>query len=461
MRIVVVGGGISGLATGLALKDRAEAQGRPLELTVLESSSRVGGTVGAMREAGFLCETGPNGYLDSRMEIVALVERLGLADRLLVSSDDARRRFVLVDGALQAIPTGPKAFMTSPLLSVGGRIRVATEPWRRRGPGGDESVATFARRRLGPQATERLIDPFVSGVFAGDVETLSVGAAFPKLVELETRYGSLIKAQKALARERKARGEPPPEGGPGGRLTSFVGGASDLTDRLAELLGDAVRCDRPVEDLRRVDGGWRVAAGDLEIAGADAVVLAIPAHAGALLAGTFDADIGRLLGEIPYAAVSVVCLGFPRDAVDHDLRGFGFLVPSSEGRSILGCLWTSSIYPGARAPEGQVLLRVMVGGARHPELALLEDDAIVALCRSELDALLGLHGEPTLARVARWPSAIPQYELGHLDRLAALGQALARWPGLHLTGNAFRGISLNDCVREGARVAERILPDPA
>ncbi|MFT5434608.1 MAG: oxygen-dependent protoporphyrinogen oxidase, partial [Myxococcota bacterium] len=353
MRIVVIGGGISGLATAWQLVKRLRATSQPHELTLLEASARLGGTIHTSSRSGFSVENGPNGFLDSKPDTVDLVEELGLGDRVLVSSDAARRRFVLIDGELVELPTSAGAFLKSKLLSVGGRMRVMREPWVRRGGTPDETVAEFARRRLGKQVLDRLIDPFVSGIFAGDPARLSVAAAFPRLVELEETYGSLIKASRQLKRER---GDQVGTAGPGGKLTSFVSGMQELVDALGLALGDSVRLNERVEDLRRSGERWVVStASGRMITDVDIVVLAVPAYAAAKILGQLSAEAASALADIPYAAASVVAFGYHVDQVAMPLDGFGFLVPQEEERPILGCLWSSSVFPGERAPPDHVL----------------------------------------------------------------------------------------------------------
>jgi oxygen-dependent protoporphyrinogen oxidase len=456
VKIVVVGGGISGLATAYALHERSRDANQSNEIVVLEASEAIGGTIATTPSNGFLCEGGPNGFLDSKPHTLALIRRLGLSEQVLIASDASRRRFVMVKGRLHELPTTPGAFLRSGLLTLGGRLRVVCERWVGRAvTAEDETVAAFARRRLGTQAAQRLIDPFVSGVFAGDPEQLSLRATFPRLHELETEYGSLIRASSKL---RKERG--PQEGGaagPGGRLTSFSEGMGTLTNALARALGPCVQCKSPVVSVTRDSDRWTVVTAAGAIESVDCVILAIPAYRAAALLAPLDKALSEPLNSIPYASVAVVALGFHRDAVQHPLDGFGFLIPHQENRKILGCLWTSSIFPGRRAPDDHVLLRSMVGGARAGERVALDDASMVALVRAELDNLLGLEGDPALVHVRRYDRAIPQYTLGHLDRVEALEEACSQWPGLYVTGNALRGVGINDCTREAEEVAVRLL----
>jgi len=454
VKIVVVGGGISGLATAYALHERSRDANQSNDIVVLEAGEAIGGTIATTPSNGFLCEGGPNGFLDSKPHTLALIRRLGLSEQVLTSSDAARRRFVMIKGRLHELPTTPGAFLRSGLLTLGGRLRVLGERWVGRATDVDETVAAFARRRLGTQVAQRLIDPFVSGVFAGDPELLSLRVTFPRLHELETEFGSLIRASSKL---RKKRG--PQEGGaagPGGRLTSFSEGMGTLTKALAQALAPNVHCNSPVVSLSRENDRWAVvtAAGASE--SADCVILAIPAYRAAALLAPLDKALSEPLNSIPYASVAVVALGFHRDAVQHPLDGFGFLIPHQESRKILGCLWTSSVFPGRRAPDNHVLLRSMVGGARAGERVALDDASMVALVRAELDTVLGLEGDPALVHVRRYDRAIPQYTVGHLDRVEALEQACSQWPGLFVTGNAFRGVGINDCTREAEELADRL-----
>jgi oxygen-dependent protoporphyrinogen oxidase len=456
LKIAVIGGGISGLSTAFALKQRAQEQGRAIQLHVFEAARVLGGTMGVTQEGGFLCERGPNGFLDSKPHSLELVRQLGLGERLIRADPNAARRFVLVDGKLHQLPTTPMAFMTSSLLPFWGRMRVLWEPFvAKRRNSEPESVADFSRRRLGRHAFERLVDPFVSGVFAGDPERLSVNAAFPRLVELEQQYGSLIRASSKL---KKERGEKEASAGPTGQLWSFPKGLGELVDALSEALGTAVRTEAPVKDLRHLNGQWTVTVAEGDNVGQiDHVIFAIPAFSAAKILSPLEPELSRLLMEISYAAVTVVALGFAREQVAHDLEGYGYLVPGRESRPILGCLFSSSLFPGHRAPQGHVLLRTIVGGARAAEIALMAEDELISLVMGELNEILGIQGEPVFKRLERHTHAIPQYNLGHLERVAQIDTELQKHRGLWLTGNAFRGVGINDCTRAGFNIAEHIL----
>jgi oxygen-dependent protoporphyrinogen oxidase len=322
-------------------------------------------------------------------------------------------------------------------------------------PDTDETIFAFGERRLGRAFAETLLDPMVKGVFGGDARRLSLAAAFPRMVELEQRYGGLFRALVALGRERRRRGDAPdgaaPAPGPAGVLHSFDTGMAALTERLTGAVRGRVLTDRPVTSVRRDAGAWFVEAGDETFGPFDAVVDASPAHAAARHLP--DADLRGLLARIPYAAITVVTLAFDRDDVDHDLAGFGMLIPGRERRRLLGVLWSSSIFAG-RAPDGRVLLRCMAGGPGPLERG---DDDLVTMAVDELRTLYGLRGGPVRSWVIRHERAIAQYEVGHLARLRAIAEILGRWPGLFLCGSSYRGIAVNACVKEAPATAAAVL----
>ncbi len=354
-------------------------------------------------------------------------------------------------------PRGPLAFLKSPLLSAAGKARIAWEPFARPRPGTDETIHEFAARRIGAEAASILVDSMVSGVFAGDSRALSLRASFPRMWELETEYGGLFRALLALRKQRR-RGDA--MGAPAGALTSFVGGMEDLIRGVAATLGDGVRTSAGAIALRKDSAGRRfsvsTAAGIVE---ADALVLAGPSSDAASLLRPHDPELSALLDGITAAPLAVVCLGYDERAVARDrgpLDGFGFLVPRSEGIRILGALWETSIYPH-RAPDGKALLRVMIGGARDPHVIDLDDTELLRIVRGELAITMGLHVGPEFVRIIRHRRGIPQYTVGHLDRLARIDARLRAHPGLYLAGNSYRGVSINSCVAEAGTIAEGVL----
>lgn len=456
MQVVVIGGGLSGLAAARAVLD--QTQGSPVGLTVLERDPGFGGKIRSSRDQGFLCEEGPNGFLDNKPSTLALADRLGVRDRLLKSNDGARKRFVFVDGELKRLPEDPMSFLASDLMSIRGKLRLAAEFFLPEGdPDEDESVAAFVRRRLGDEVLQKLIDPMSAGIYAGDPGTMSLVSSFPKVAQLERQFGGLLKGMLAMQKMAKAMGAKGPQSaGPGGVLWSFGEGTAELIELLARSLGGQdLRPGVSAEALERDGPGWVVRTSDGAALAADAVVLAAPAYDAAALLGAHDPRLAELLYAIPYVPAAVVCTGFRRGEVSHPLDGFGFLIPSAEGRRILGSLWSSSIFAG-RAPDGQVLLTQIVGGARNPELVGLGDDELLRVVAEELEWTLGLQAKPSYAKIVRWPRAIPQYVVGHGQRLAEIEARTAALGGLFLGGNAFYGIGINDCTAQGAALGPKV-----
>ncbi|HEX9080066.1 MAG TPA: protoporphyrinogen oxidase [Desulfuromonadaceae bacterium] len=466
-KVIIVGGGISGLATAWLLRDKARSAGVELDLTLLEKEERVGGKIRSIKADGFLCEWGPNGFLDNKPQTLDLCRVIGVEKDLHRSNDNARKRFIYSDGELHQLPENGPAFLKSRLISWPGKLRLALEPtpFIARAPeGGDESLADFGRRRLGREALDKLIAPMVSGIFAGDPETMSLQSCFPRIAELEREYGGLVKAMIRLARQKKrerAEGKAVSSAaGPGGVLTSFREGIQFLTDALAASLGGVVRPGSPVTAVERGESvPYRLRCSDGAEHDADIVIVAAPAYATAGMLDSLDPPMSSLLRQIPYAAMTVVCFGYERERIGHPLDGFGYLIPKKEGRSTLGTLWDSSMFEN-RAPEGKVLLRSMLGGACFPEYIRLGDDEVMTRVKADLKAVMGITADPSFVRIFRHEQAIPQYVVGHARRLAGLDERLALHPGLILTGNSYRGIGLNDCVAAAQRASDQALALP-
>lgn len=455
MKINIVGAGISGLATAQAILTRMP----DAEITIFEADQRIGGKVWTETSSeGYLCEGGVNGFLDKIPRTLELCAEAGVSP---VRADaSAQKRYVYSRGELHKLPEKPPEFLKSRLLSVRGRLRVIYETIAGGTSNPDETLAQFATRRLGKEAYERLIDPMASGVFAGDASRLSLKSCFPRIHEIETEYKSLIRGLIKLQIKAKREGKKKTPGpGPGGTLTSFANGMSALTDSLAEQLGSRIRTATAIKDINRSGNRYQLQLDNDAVEESDALILAAPAHAQAGMLKAMDPALSGLLGEISYPALSVCCFGYRKKQVGQVLDGFGFLIPSKEQRAILGTIIDSNVFPG-RAPEGSVLLRSMVGGARSPELALLPDEQLIDRVRSDLQDILGLRAEPDFIRIFRWKRAIPQYLVGHAARLEAIDEKLQRHPGLVLTGNAFRGVSLNDCVVNAWKTAQTLIPQP-
>jgi oxygen-dependent protoporphyrinogen oxidase len=463
-KVIIIGGGISGLSTAWLLRAKAQAAGKELDITLLEKEQRVGGKIWSIREEGYTCEWGPNGFLDSKPQTLDLCTAIGVSGNLHRSNDNARKRFIFSGGELHPLPEGGPSFLKSRLISWPGKLRLALEPtpFIASAPAGvDETLADFGRRRLGKEALDKLIAPMVSGIFAGDPETMSLVSCFPRIAELEREYGGLIRAMIMLAKKKKkdiAAGKVVSSAaGPGGVLTSFREGIQYLPDALSASLGEIVRPGSQVVSVERGTGlPYRVRCADGSQHEADLVIAASPAFAVADMLEGLDADISGVLRQIPYSSMTVICFGYERERITHPLDGFGYLIPKKEGRSTLGTLWDSSMFE-RRAPEGKVLLRSMMGGACFPEYIKLSDDEVVARVRRDLQATMGIEAEPSFVRVFRHEQAIPQYTVGHAKRLDALDGLLKEHPGLILTGNSYRGIGLNDCVAAAQRAADEAL----
>ena len=447
IKVIVIGGGISGLSLGDALMDRDG-----IDVTVLESKGRVGGKVWSEKTDGFICEGGVNGFLDNKPGTLELAEKLKL--EAYKSSDYSRKRFIYSGGKLNRLPESPPAFLKSSLVSILGKLRLAMEPFipPRKASLGEESLADFGRRRLGREAFEKLIDPMASGIYAGDPEKLSLRHCFPRIHNIEQTYGSLIKGMIKLMAERKKT----VSAGPGGTLTSFEGGLQDMTESLRARLAERIKLSAEVVSVDKLSiSGYKVYLADGTSMEADAVALACPAYSAAKILSELERSFSDMLKNIYYPPLTVVCTGFKKDRMSIPLDAFGFLIPSREKRKILGTLYDSSVFPN-RAPEGMALLRSMTGGARAPEVAEMEDGKLGDLVLGELKTMTGLKAEPDFMRFYRHEHAIPQYGLGHGGLIEAVESLEGTHSGLYLTGNAFRGVSFNDCIANSVALADRI-----
>jgi oxygen-dependent protoporphyrinogen oxidase len=451
-RILIVGGGISGLSLAYHLQQFAPAA----ETVVLEERARPGGTLWTERRDGFQIEIGPNGFLDTKPATLDLCRAVGLGHRLVPASEDAQRnRYLFLDGRLKALPGSLMSFLGSDLLSWRGKVSLLLERWRpRRRDGADESIDAFARRRAGREVAEVLADALVTGIHAGDPALLSIRATFPRLVALEAEHGSLRRGMTVSRRQRRAeaaaRGESVPRSG---QMWSFRDGlrllAETLAERVTPLFGVTVR------RLERTGPRWLVHGEGRERWEAEAIVLTCPAHRQAALLAEVDAALADDIAAIPYNRVAVVALGYRREDVPRPLDGFGYIAPQRTRRDVLGVQWCSSIFPD-RAPPGLVLLRAMCGGWHRPEVVDWDDARLFGAVRSELRLALGIDGEPVFRHLVRWDRAIPQYHVGHLERVARIEDRARAYPGLFLGGNAYRGVALNDCTEQGLVLARRV-----
>jgi oxygen-dependent protoporphyrinogen oxidase len=461
--VVVIGAGISGLVCAYRLRTLG------VDVVLIEKSDRVGGVIQSERIDGFLIERGPNSSQGTE-ELVALVDELGITDEL-VEGDPKAPAYVYFNGRLHAVPSGAGAFIKTRLLSFAGKLRIFKEPFvPARRADSEESVASFARRRIGREAAERMVAPFVSGIYAGDAERLSVQAAFPKLANLESGYGGLFRGTFAKAREarraKKSASAVLDKAAPTRRrLCSFRSGMGFLPSILASKIGEDVIAG--CGGLRIADSGSRSddqaprfivefeRGGDQHELSCDKIVIAAPAGAAAELVRGISDRLSGILEEISYPRLAILSLAYDVSSIATPLDGFGFLVPPGERMNILGCVWNSSLFKD-RAPEGKALVTVFLGGARNPDIVRRADDELLSIAHGELQKVLGISSEPTLVAITRYERAIPQYNLGHYARVQEIESLLDGLPEVRLIGNYLHGVSTGDCIKEADRVAREL-----
>ena len=469
-RVVIVGGGITGLATAHALRSVPG-----VEVTLVEGTARLGGNIVTERRDGFTLDGGPDSWIVTKPHATALAREVGIGDRLMPSIAATRRVYVawkgelhpLPEGLVLAVPTKIMPIVKSGLFSWDAKLRMALEPIipaRTYVGDEDESIGAFVTRRLGEEMTERLAAPLLGGIFAGDADELSIRAAFPQFVDAEQKHGSLIRAMRAArAASHAASGgskEPP------SAFTSPRGGMSELIDAVAARLGDTrVQMRRRVAAVTALETGdprgrYRVATDGGDALEADDVVLAGPSHAASRALSGLDPDLASALGAFTFVSTATAFLAFRREDVAHALDAVGFIVPRAMRRPILAATWVSSKWED-RAPEGHVLMRVFFGGAWGESILQNDDTALAAIGLAELRALMGPLGTPLFTRVFRFTRANPQPRVGHLARIREVRGMLTRWPGLHVAGSGFDGVGIPDCVRQGEAVAAWIARDGA
>jgi protoporphyrinogen/coproporphyrinogen III oxidase len=466
-RVAVIGGGIAGLAAALRVVELEPSA----ELTLLDAGARLGGVLDTLRHDGWLLERSADGFITNVPWGMELCARLNVP--LLATRGEHRRALVVRRGRLVPVPEGfvimaPSQIwpmVATPLLSPWGKLRLAAETLvPPRTDGADESLAEFATRRFGREVFDRLVQPLVAGIYTSDGQQLSVRATMPRFVELEQRYGSLIRGLRAEQKAGGGVGQADATGS-GARYSLFVTPRDGMTSLVqamtARLPAGAVRLNARATRLARTPSGWSIAiaAGTSaaeSVHEADVVIVATPAHRAAELLAEVDAELSADLARIPYAGCSIAALGYRRDQIAHPLDGFGFVVPAAERRDILSASFSSVKYDG-RAPEDHVLVRVFIGGALRPELNELDDAELVALARSELAELLGASGEPVFQHVARWPAAMPQYQVGHCELVERIQRRVERLGRLALAGNAYRGVGMPHCIHGGHVAAETVL----
>ncbi len=452
--VAVIGAGISGLCVAHWLSRRG------VDVLVLEKDAEVGGTMKSVHDQGFLVETGPGSALETTPLIQELVEDLGLRQEFIYANPVGQNRFILKNGLLHALPLNPLSFLTTPLFSPSAKLRVLKELFIGRATK-EESIAEFVVRRLGREFLDYAIDPFVAGVYAARPEQLSVRAAFPKLYALEERYGGLLKGMVKGRKERKRGAEKAKDRA---KTFSFVHGMQQLPLALAKELGSRVLCDANVTSVSPSATNqssmhrYRIEYtlnGRPQSAESDVVVLSTPAHAASALVAPLSTSTSELLSSIQYAPVVSLFIGFRREEVPHPLNGFGFLIPSVERRQILGCLWSSSLFPN-RVPNAMAGFTVFIGGSRQPALVDREEE-FLQITLEELKSIMQITGKPVYWRATKWRKAIPQYELGYAKVLEGLDQFERHHKGLLVCSNYRGGIAVGDCIKSAHEVAERVM----
>jgi oxygen-dependent protoporphyrinogen oxidase len=471
---MVLGGGITGLAAMYFLA-RARAEGAPVEARLLEASDRLGGVIRTERADGFVMEAGPDSFISEKPEAAALCREIGLGDDLIGSNDHQRltcifhrgRMVPLPDGLMLLVPTRLWPMATTPLLSLRSKLTIAAEwfasPPARTSGDADETVASFVRRHFGADMLENIADPLLAGVFGGDSNSLSIRAVLPRFWEMEQKQGSLTRATLALRRQRGATGRSDAAGTTSAPplFLTLKDGLDQLVSRLAAQIDRARlhvgRCVKavlpnhtgptPRYTVRAVDGGAFEA---------DAVICALPAAAAARVLGAVSTRVADLLGAIPASSSLTVSLGYGPGTQALLPPGFGFLVPRKANRRLLAATFVHAKF-SHRAPESHALIRCFLGGIRDPDVLRLSDDEVLSLARSELAELLRFRAEPQVAKIARWPGSMPQYTVGHLERMMALETELSRAPGIFVAGNAYSGIGISDCIRTARIAVDRVV----
>lgn len=454
-QIVIIGGGISGLALLHYLKKKY-IQHDHVDICLLEKNGHLGGTIRSIAKGGCLFETGPNGFLDSKKRTLEFVGELGLTDSLLRANKESKIRYLSVDGALHQLPTNLKDFLSFKLLNLPQKFRILGEFFIPKKSDPDESVYDFGKRRFGEQFSKIFLDPMVSGIYGGDARCANLKAVFPRIYALEEEYGSLFKAMIKTRKERKAReGQGRPQdavmGGPSGTLTSFQGGVAQMINAVGSRYKENIHLNRDARSISYAEDRYIIASDDGQEYRADELFVCAPAHSVASMIKGVNNQLSRELEKITYAPIAVVGLVYPLEYFREKPKGYGYLVPSSEESQVLGVLFEGNIFPD-RCRDGQILFRVMIGGARHPDILDQSKEELVALAIREIETLVGKKekegnggGLPEHFFIP-WEKAIPQYNLAYCEIRKNINSQLRKTPNLHLVANYLNGVSLNDCI---------------
>ena len=465
-KIVIIGGGIAGLSAAYQIHGEI-SKNTPLECTLLESSEKFGGKISTVRVDGFIIERGPDSFISQKPEAVALCKKLGLEDHLTGTSPDHPSTYVYLknklvtmpDGLSLMIPTKFIPFILSPLFSWMGKIRMGMDLFlpKRKGKD-DESLASFVRRRMGKEALEKMAEPMLAGIYASDPELMSINSTFPMFVQTEQKYRSIILGMLARKREQMTRqAKVPPGKKPFSLFMTLKNGLDELVETLVKKATKIVfRLGVKVTNLSFAEEGWRLSLDDGSFMNADAVILATPAKISANLIEKFSPKVAGMLHQIRYVSTATATIAYKKEGFPHSLDGFGFVVPRVEGKRILACTWTSSKFPG-RVPKEYVMLRCFVGGAMREELAELDEDTIGTMVREELLDIMGIDCEPVFLKVFRYKKANVQYHVGHAALIESVREELRSLPGIVVTGSAYTGVGIPDCIRDGTEAAKEVI----
>lgn len=449
-KTVIIGAGISGLTTAFLLNKLG------YEITVLEKKREPGGSIETVFEKGFLFDKGPNSALETHPLIGQLIEELDLRDQLVYANKEANKRYILRNNQLHALPMSPPALIKTKLFSIRAKLRLFGEPFIGRSKDGYyQSISEFVTRRLGKEFLDYAINPFVAGVYAGNPEELSVKSAFPKLYELEEKYGGLIVGTIRSIRERKKRTEKSKQSA---RMLSFKDGMQVLPKAISKHLEDKVKFQSEVNSIKKANGGYEinfVREGEHQTINCDKIILTIPAYAISGLLSSFDENLNRHLNEIYYPPVLVLFLVYRKENIKRPLDGFGFLIPSKEKKSFLGAIWSSVIFPN-RSDENNAAFTLFVGGARNPEIGSIDKEILIEKVIKEFEEIMKISGEPELKTYKYWSKAIPQYNTGYIEHERYFDEFEKKNLGIFLSGNYRGGISVGDCIKNAQAITEKV-----
>jgi protoporphyrinogen/coproporphyrinogen III oxidase len=462
-KIVIIGGGIAGLAAAYHIHEEI-SKSTPVKCILIESLEKFGGKISTIRFDGFIVERGPDSFISQKPQALELCRKLGLEDRLTGTSPNHPNTYVCIknklvtmpDGLSLMIPTKFIPFIFSPLFSWWGKIRMGMDLFIPKKKGNDdESLASFVRRRMGKEALEKMAEPMLAGIYASDPELMSINSTFPMFVQTEQKYRSLIIGM--LERKRQQMIRQPKGKQPFSLFMTLKNGLDEMVETLVKkAININFRAGTKVMDLSRAEEGWKLTLNDGSFINADAIILATPAKISALLLEQVSPKVASLLNRIKYVSTATVSIGYKKEGFPHKLDGFGFVVPKKEGKRILACTWTSSKFP-ERVPEKHVMLRCFVGGAMREELAELEENEIGNMVREELLDIMGIDCKPVFLKVFKYKKSNVQYQLGHAALIESIRKELELLPGLFVTGSAYTGIGIPDCIRDGEYAAKEAI----